>query len=93
MSQTRKKLLVDPLVDNNPITLQVLGICSALAVTSSLKVAFVIGSEDKGLKRLTALNCNKLVKINMPGKIESLNTSVSAGVLLFEYLRRNNSAN
>ena len=29
MSQTRKKLLVDPLVDNNPIALQVLGICSA----------------------------------------------------------------
>ena len=42
MSQTRKKLLVDPLVDNNPIALQVLGICSALAVTSSLKVAFVM---------------------------------------------------
>ncbi|MCV0424798.1 MAG: NADH:ubiquinone reductase (Na(+)-transporting) subunit D, partial [Roseibium sp.] len=31
-----------PLVDNNPITLQVLGICSALAVTSSLQVAFVM---------------------------------------------------
>ena len=42
MSQTRKKLLVDPLIDNNPITLQVLGICSALAVTSSLKVSFVM---------------------------------------------------
>ncbi|MGI9368531.1 MAG: NADH:ubiquinone reductase (Na(+)-transporting) subunit D [Ruegeria sp.] len=42
MSQTRKELLVDPLVDNNPITLQVLGICSALAVTSSLQVAFVM---------------------------------------------------
>ncbi|SLN43410.1 Na(+)-translocating NADH-quinone reductase subunit D [Pseudoruegeria aquimaris] len=42
MAQTRKSLLVDPLVDNNPITLQVLGICSALAVTSSLKVAFVM---------------------------------------------------
>ncbi|MCT8159140.1 NADH:ubiquinone reductase (Na(+)-transporting) subunit D [Pseudoruegeria sp. SHC-113] len=42
MAQTRKTLLVDPLVDNNPITLQVLGICSALAVTSSLKVAFVM---------------------------------------------------
>ena len=40
MSQTRKQLLIDPLVDNNPITLQVLGICSALAVTSSLNVAF-----------------------------------------------------
>ena len=42
MSQTRKQLLIDPLVDNNPITLQVLGICSALAVTSSLNVAFVM---------------------------------------------------
>ncbi|MEM0900392.1 MAG: NADH:ubiquinone reductase (Na(+)-transporting) subunit D [Pseudomonadota bacterium] len=42
MSQTRRDMLVDPLVDNNPITLQVLGICSALAVTSSLQVAFVM---------------------------------------------------
>jgi Na+-transporting NADH:ubiquinone oxidoreductase subunit D len=42
MSQTKKEMLVDPLVDNNPITLQVLGICSALAVTSSLQVAFVM---------------------------------------------------
>ena len=42
MGQTKKHLLVDPLVDNNPITLQVLGICSALAVTSSLQVAVVM---------------------------------------------------
>ena len=42
MSQTRRQMLIDPLVDNNPITLQVLGICSALAVTSSLQVAFVM---------------------------------------------------
>ncbi|MDP7151095.1 MAG: NADH:ubiquinone reductase (Na(+)-transporting) subunit D [Paracoccaceae bacterium] len=42
MAQTYRKLLVDPLVDNNPITVQVLGICSALAVTSSLKVAMVM---------------------------------------------------
>ena len=42
MGQTRKEMLVDPLVDNNPITLQVLGICSALAVTSSMTVAFVM---------------------------------------------------
>ena len=33
MSQSKKDMLIDPLVDNNPITLQVLGICSALAVT------------------------------------------------------------
>ncbi|WP_300518833.1 NADH:ubiquinone reductase (Na(+)-transporting) subunit D [Aliiroseovarius sp.] len=42
MAQTKRELLVDPLFDNNPITLQVLGVCSALAVTSSLKVAFVM---------------------------------------------------
>ena len=42
MGQTRRQMLVDPLVDNNPITLQVLGICSALAVTSSMTVAFVM---------------------------------------------------
>jgi Na+-transporting NADH:ubiquinone oxidoreductase subunit D len=42
MAHTRKSQLVDPLIDNNPITLQVLGICSALAVTSSLKVALVM---------------------------------------------------
>ncbi|QBF30242.1 NADH:ubiquinone reductase (Na(+)-transporting) subunit D [Thalassococcus sp. S3] len=42
MAQKRREMLVDPLVDNNPITLQVLGICSALAVTSSLQVAFVM---------------------------------------------------
>ncbi|MEM8802066.1 MAG: NADH:ubiquinone reductase (Na(+)-transporting) subunit D [Pseudomonadota bacterium] len=42
MAHKRVEMLKDPLVDNNPITLQVLGICSALAVTSSLQVAFVM---------------------------------------------------
>lgn len=37
-----KKILLEPLFDNNPITLGVLGICSALAVTSGLKTAFVM---------------------------------------------------
>lgn len=42
MAQTYRSMLIDPMVDNNPITLQVLGVCSALAVTSSLKVAMVM---------------------------------------------------
>ena len=42
MAQNPRKLILDPMVDNNPITLQVLGICSALAVTSSLQVAAVM---------------------------------------------------
>ncbi len=37
-----KELLFKPVLDNNPIALQILGICSALAVTSSLKVTFVM---------------------------------------------------
>jgi len=42
MAHKRRAMLLDPLVDNNPITLQVLGICSALAVTTSLQVSFVM---------------------------------------------------
>ena len=52
-------------------------------------IALVIGSEDKGIKRLTSKNCDELVSINMPGNIESLNVSVSSGILLFEYVRQN----
>lgn len=37
-----KKVLLEPLFDNNPITLGVLGICSALAVTSKLETSFVM---------------------------------------------------
>ena len=37
-----KNTLLEPVVTNNPIALQILGICSALAVTSSMKVSFVM---------------------------------------------------
>jgi|TARA_B110000014_G_C20058438_1_gene551062 Na+-transporting NADH:ubiquinone oxidoreductase subunit D len=42
MSSDAKKVLTGPIVDNNPIALQVLGICSALAVTSSMVNALVM---------------------------------------------------
>ena len=42
LSKKDKKLLTDPLDDNNPITVQVLGICSALAITVQLKPAVVM---------------------------------------------------
>jgi Na+-transporting NADH:ubiquinone oxidoreductase subunit D len=41
-SKTNIKLVTDPLTDNNPITIQVLGICSALAVSAQLKAAIVM---------------------------------------------------
>ena len=37
-----KALLLDPIVKNNPIALQILGICSALAVTTQLQTAIVM---------------------------------------------------
>jgi Na+-transporting NADH:ubiquinone oxidoreductase subunit D len=41
-STKNRKLLTDPLTDNNPITIQILGVCSALAVTVRLDKAFVM---------------------------------------------------
>ena len=42
LSKKNKSLLTDPLDDNNPVTVQVLGICSALAITVQLKPAVVM---------------------------------------------------
>ena len=42
MSTDTKKVLTGPIIDNNPIALQILGVCSALAVTSSMTNALVM---------------------------------------------------
>lgn len=42
LSKKDSKLITDPLADNNPITIQVLGICSALAITAELKASIVM---------------------------------------------------
>lgn len=42
MANDIRSSVVDPLVDNNPITLQVLGVCSALAVTTNLMAALIM---------------------------------------------------
>jgi Na+-transporting NADH:ubiquinone oxidoreductase subunit D len=41
-SKRRKKLITDPLIDDNPVTVQVLGICSSLAVTTQMKPTLVM---------------------------------------------------
>ena len=51
-------------------------------------LAIVIGSEGEGLGRLVSEQCDFLVKIPMAGKIQSLNASVSAAVMLYEVLRQ-----
>jgi Na+-transporting NADH:ubiquinone oxidoreductase subunit D len=53
MSESTKDLLTKPIFENNPVILQILGICSSLAVTSSVKVALVMSI---GLTLVTAFS-------------------------------------
>ncbi len=50
-------------------------------------LALILGSEERGLRRLSREACDQLVRIPMAGVMESLNVSVSAGIALFETLR------
>lgn len=51
-------------------------------------ICLVIGSEEKGLHRLTKERCEQLLRIPLAGKTASLNASVAAGVALFEACRQ-----
>ncbi|SCN23227.1 putative TrmH family tRNA/rRNA methyltransferase [Clostridium sp. N3C] len=50
-------------------------------------IALVIGSEGRGMSRLTKEKCDKIVKIPMRGNVNSLNASVAAGIIMYEVLK------
>ncbi len=56
----------------------------------SYPTCFVLGSEGQGLGRRVASLCDVIVSLPLRGRVESLNVSVSAGVLLYEALRQRN---
>lgn len=56
-----------------------------------LPCAIVIGNEGSGIGALTAKKCDKIISLPMCGKINSLNASVAAGVLMYEVVRKRRS--
>lgn len=57
-------------------------------VNFSGAVALVIGSEGKGISKLTKNKCDVLTKVPMVGKVNSLNASVAGGILMYEVLKQ-----
>ncbi|MCI5807004.1 MAG: 23S rRNA (guanosine(2251)-2'-O)-methyltransferase RlmB [Candidatus Faecenecus gallistercoris] len=54
------------------------------------KTAIIIGNEGSGMSRLVRESCDFIARIPMYGKVNSLNASVSAGIMIYEVLRQKN---
>ena len=56
-------------------------------VDYSGKTCLVIGSEGHGLKQIVASSCDQIISLPMRGKVNSLNASVAAGILIYEIMK------
>lgn len=61
------------------------------SVDASGSVAWVLGAEGDGIRRLTREHCDMIVKIPMYGTVASMNVSVTAGICLYETRRQRSS--
>jgi len=68
MNSAERKIVLDPLLDNNPITLQILGICSALAVTTSLGPALLMSAAVTAVLILSNASVS-LIRHHVPSSI------------------------
>jgi Na+-transporting NADH:ubiquinone oxidoreductase subunit D len=89
MADTTKKLLVEPLINSNPVVVQVLGICSALAVTSSMSTTIVMCI---GLTLVTAVSSFlvSMVRNHIPNSIRiivQMTIAASAVILVDQILK------
>jgi 23S rRNA (guanosine2251-2'-O)-methyltransferase len=57
------------------------------AIPGDQPIALVLGGEEKGLRPIVRAACDRLVRIPIPGPVESLNVSVAAAIALYEVLR------
>ena len=80
-SKKNRRVLTDPLDDNNPITVQILGVCSALAVTVQVKPAFIMAL---GVTLVTAFS-NLIISVirdSIPGRIRMIVQLVVVALLV-----------
>lgn len=71
LSKAQRETLIDPLFNNNPIAVQVLGICSALAVTTKLETAVTMSIALTGVVVLANLSVS-LVRNSVPSSIRMI---------------------
>jgi Na+-transporting NADH:ubiquinone oxidoreductase subunit D len=88
MSEMRK-IVIDPLIDNNPVTLQMLGICSALAVTTSLLPALLMCVALTSVIALSSATIS-LIRNRIPNNIRIIvhMTIIASLVILTDQLLR-----
>jgi Na+-transporting NADH:ubiquinone oxidoreductase subunit D len=84
---TARKTLFDPLISQNPVTLQVLGICSALAITNSLITALIMGLSLTSVLAFSNV-CISLIRNHMPNSVRIIvqMTIIATGVIVVDEL-------